>query len=263
MTTDHKRSAYTQDLGGYDLAARIHECQAAMHASADELAGRPPSAKRKKHTAKARLLRRSAWQARRRKNMRRRPAPVEPLLYSARTSARAGEAGSPGAKRAAGIRSGTDPGDPDSPEPPPRRRKICKTPGCGLEVGPDRASQAQTCTKKCAERGKKRKQRAAKRAAKLTAPDRAPLVDVPSIRYRGKGGHAAVVGESSRSGLVEDGVDRHRAEPYLEFDLVPVEALRLRQGCRCNGHHIADEYGDGCVKCGHWLPKSHLEELAA
>lgn len=24
--------------------------------------------------------------------------------------------------------------------------------------------------------------------------------------------------------------------------------------CRCNGHHIVDEIGDGCAKCGHFLP---------
>ena len=23
---------------------------------------------------------------------------------------------------------------------------------------------------------------------------------------------------------------------------------------RCNGHHIVDEFGDGCAKCGHFLP---------
>src|SRR5215204_4908632 len=54
MANDHKRSAYTQDqdFGGDDLRARTHECQAAMHARADELAGRPPSEKQRKHAAK-------------------------------------------------------------------------------------------------------------------------------------------------------------------------------------------------------------------
>src|SRR5215204_2946220 len=146
MAKDHKRSAYTQDqdFGGDDLRARIHECQAATHARADELAGRPPSEKQKKHAAKGRLFRRSAWQHRRVENLRKRPkAPVEPLLHAARTSARAGEAGGPGAKRAAGIRSGTDPGD-DSDQPSPARACL----RCGRDLS-HRRSDAKTCGTTC------------------------------------------------------------------------------------------------------------------
>ena len=196
MANDHKRSAYTQDqdFGGDDLRARIHECQAATHARADELAGRPPSEKQKKHAAKGRLFRRSAWQHRRVENLRKRPkAPVEPLLDAARTSARAGEAGSPGAKRAAGIRSGTDPGD-DSDQPSPARACL----RCGRDLS-HRRSDAKTCGTTC------RKQ-----------------------------------------------VERHGPLAVAE----PLRAVL----CRCNGHHIVDEFGDGCAKCGHFLPT--LEEAA-
>jgi hypothetical protein len=44
-----------------------------------------------------------------------------------------------------------------------------------------------------------------------------------------------------------------RRDAYLRFDDRPLEAIvrRIEQGCRCNGHHIADGEDGHCIKCGH------------
>jgi hypothetical protein len=134
-----------------NFTALIYECQAAEHASLDALDGRPPSAKAKEYAATARRHRKSAWQLRRQANMRTRPTPAAPLLPSARTSARAGETGRPpAAKRAAGIRSGTDPGEDDPHEPSPARACL----GCGRDISRRRAD-AKTCGPACRQRLKR------------------------------------------------------------------------------------------------------------
>lgn len=47
--------------------------------------------------------------------------------------------------------------------------------------------------------------------------------------------------------------DVSRRDPYLRFDVPTFEQLRQRieQGCRCNGHHIANAEDGHCIKCGH------------
>jgi hypothetical protein len=51
----------------------------------------------------------------------------------------------------------------------------------------------------------------------------------------------------------ERGALTTRRDPYLRFDDRPLEAIvrRIEQGCRCNGHHIADAEDGHCIKCGH------------
>jgi hypothetical protein len=45
-------------------------------------------------------------------------------------------------------------------------------------------------------------------------------------------------------------------DTYLRFDLEPPRRFedlrkRIEDGCRCNGHHIADGEDRHCIKCGH------------
>jgi len=46
--------------------------------------------------------------------------------------------------------------------------------------------------------------------------------------------------------------DLSRRDPYLQRDpMLDWFRRRVEEGCRCNGHHIPDETGYHCVKCGH------------
>jgi hypothetical protein len=129
------------------------------------------------------------------------------------------------ATRASGSRSGQDPGDPDKPEPPQAGR-LCQC-GCGRSLEHLRRD-AQTFGESC----RKRVQRAREREERAHLADR---------------------------------LDNHRRDPYLEFEPGELERLRRRveEGCCCNGHHIPDETGDHCAKCGHdrgalaWAWKAH------
>jgi hypothetical protein len=47
--------------------------------------------------------------------------------------------------------------------------------------------------------------------------------------------------------------DGFLGDPYSRFEVPTYEQLRRRieDGCRCNGHHIADGEDRHCIKCGH------------
>jgi hypothetical protein len=174
------------------------------------------------------------------------PLAEQPAALTAGPRARG--AGRPAAQRAAGLRAGQDPGgaDPEPPEPPERR--LCQLPGC------DQPARRKYCTDQHADLGRQRRHRAKSRSRK------------PNTSF---------------SDLVVEGLDRRRYDiapngVVREFWLPPespgrptppglitLEDLqrRAREGCRCNGHHIAaiDEDGVRCVKCGHW----RRDEVAA
>lgn len=66
--------------------------------------------------------------------------------------------------------------------------------------------------------------------------------------------HAAADRQRRRRSRGRDwSADVSRADPYLRFDAETFARLyrRVEQGCRCNGHHIADPSDGHCLKCGH------------
>jgi hypothetical protein len=125
---------------------------------------------------------------------------------------RARGAGRPAARRST-TPSRAGPSDDEGPsdEPPPAGR-LCAC-GCGLDIS-HRAPQARYLTEAHAAFARQRRKRA-------RARDWNP--------------------------------DVSRRDPYLRFDEPTYEQLRKRieDGCRCNGHHIADPEDHHCTKCGH------------
>jgi hypothetical protein len=84
----------------------------------------------------------------------------------------------------------------------------------------------------------------------------------PQARYLNEQHAAAVRQRRKRTRARDWSPDVSRRDPYLRFDVPTLEQLRQRieQGCRCNGHHIADAEDGHCVKCGHrrgwFLPRA-------
>jgi hypothetical protein len=125
----------------------------------------------------------------------------------------------------------------DAPDEPPAARPCAC--GCGRPRQPGKGQNYYDpieC-KRAHDRERKRDQRERDR-------ERSGAAKARPVRY------------DRTLGLVEDGWDRQRHDPYKDFDTVTWEQLAARAaaGCRCNGHHIADGSGEGCLKCGHWLP---------
>jgi hypothetical protein len=129
-------------------------------------------------------------------------------------TARARGAGRPAARRST-TPSRDGPGDDsDSSEPPPAGRRTC---ACHPECGADISHRA------------------------------------PQARYLNDA-HAAAARQRRKRALARDwSPDVSRRDPYLQLDAAEFARLRSRieQGCRCNGHHIADPEDHHCTKCGH------------
>lgn len=150
-----------------------------------------------------------------------------PKAQATRSSARSGD-------------SGSGDGLGESKEPP--KRRLCAF--CNRELPP---GKRRYCSDKHAGRDRQRRKRERDR-------QRTGVGGARAIRFR----------KDVHLGITEDGWDRHRRDPYKDFDtelwrgpneppeLVTYEVLRDRvaAGCRCNGHHIELEDGH-CTKCGH------------
>jgi hypothetical protein len=75
----------------------------------------------------------------------------------------------------------------------------------------------------------------------------------PQARYLNDA-HAAAARQRRKRALSRNwSADVSRADAYLRRE--PEEVARARRriedGCRCNGHHIADAEDGHCIKCGH------------
>jgi hypothetical protein len=150
-----------------------------------------------------------------------RATPVRATTANIRPRPRARGAGRPavrGASKRSSAKSGDSGDDSDSSEPPQDGRPPCAC-GCGLSmVGMRRG--AKYLNEAHGSRNRQQRKRWLARGWDPDAPDPDVSLDDPYFRFDGK---------------------------------VSYEMLRKRveEGCRCNGHHIADPEDGHCIKCGH------------
>lgn len=213
------RPATAADAADQGLAAHMLTAQAAHWQSHIDQFGDGSGRLQervKRDTARAAAHRRSAWQIRRSLNAANRPSSIAPVVVAPRTAARTrGRKARTAARRAAGAKAGQDPGGSESDPPEPPSPRLCRR--CGGEIPPHRSPKATYCSDQHADRDRQRRKRARHHADPLVEPELRPL-----------------------------GAYKVRPEE--------LGALRSRPGCRCNGHHIPAQDGDGlrCLKCGHW-----------
>lgn len=126
-------------------------------------------------------------------------------------TARARGAGRPAGRRSSKSSRAGPADDSDPPEPPPAGRRICE---CKPECGADISHRA------------------------------------PQARYLNDT-HGATARQRRKRALSRDW--NPDTSPRDFIDQAEYERLRTRfeGGCRCNGHHILDETGAHCIKCGH------------
>jgi hypothetical protein len=159
-----------------------------------------------------------------------------------RTASRARGAGRPAVRVASSKRSSAESGDSggeSESDEPPGKRGLCASCNKDLPKG-----RRRYCSSRHADRDRQRRKRERDR-------QRSGVGLARPMRFR----------NDVHLGLVDEGWDRHRRDPYKDFDtelwsekrLITLEDLKARAGCRCDGHHIELEPG-ACAKCGHWLP---------
>lgn len=84
----------------------------------------------------------------------------------------------------------------------------------------------------------------------------------PQARYLNDTHAAAARQRRKRARSRDWTADVSRADAYLRHEPEEVARVRRRveEGCRCNGHHIADPSDGHCLKCGH--DRAHGSVLA-